>query len=212
MPRILRLLLLAACLGLVARAAGSIGDIQLKSGKVLHKVKVLSDEPDSLVVFATEGMMKVKKADLPPALAARFPEREAPPPPPPPLVNKSLSDVPPEPETRQARPPAAPPVDPNLFMGCLITNYQVKPVQATLGCVEVTIHNSTEAAVTIAPKMIGCITTDGKRHTGGRFFVINDAGSMTMKRQETIPASGDVTDVVYFQTDALDLQTVGWAR
>ena len=213
MKRLLRFLLLAAVLAGVAHAAELIGDIPLKTGKVLHHAKLISDQFDSLVVFSAEGMVKVRKADLPDALAKRYPERAAPPPPPAPLISKPLTlDAPDEAgRPRPAPPPVAAPADPNLFRGCLITNFAAKPVQGTLGCVEVTIHNSTESPVDITPAMIRCVTTDGKVHPGMRFFVVNDLGSMTMKKTETVPPSGDVTDVVFFQQLEMDIQSLSWA-
>jgi hypothetical protein len=99
-----------------------------------------------------------------------------------------------------------------MLHGCLITNYVSMPLQATLGCVEVTIHNSNDTPVEIVPAAIRCITNDGKAHAGNRFFTLTGDGQMTMKKKETIPPSGDVKDVVYFQAEALDIQTVVWAK
>ena len=214
MKRLLCLLLLVWAAGRPAGAAELVGDITLKSGKVLHHAKVLNDQYDSIVVFASEGMVKVKKSDLPAALAEKYPERPAPPPVTP-MATKPLTVAGPD-EARRPRP--APPVpvpvqeDPTMFHGCLITNYALKPLQATLGCVEVTIHNNNENPVEIVPAAIRCITNDGKAHAGNRFFTITDDGQMTMKKKETIPPSGDVKDVVYFQSEALDIQSVVWAK
>ena len=64
----------------------------------------------------------------------------------------------------------------------------------------------------IQPNMLECVTHDGVKHLGNRFFVINDLGSMSMKKVETVPANGDVTDVVFYSNDALDLQDLSWVK
>jgi hypothetical protein len=79
--------LLAWCLAAPqgARAADTappavMATLELKDGRVLHHVRILSDEPDSLVLRADEGLLKVLKSELPQSVAGSAPARPAAPP------------------------------------------------------------------------------------------------------------------------------------
>src|SRR5580700_11205721 len=49
--------------------------LKLNDGRVFHNVQVKKDQPDSLLVLADEGLLKIAKSSLPPALASTYPAR-----------------------------------------------------------------------------------------------------------------------------------------
>ena len=215
MPRFLRLLIVALAASAVVSAADMVGTITLKGGRVLHGAKVLTDEPSSLVIFAAEGMIKVKKSDLPDDLAARYPVR----PEPPVALYQTLSQVPtppisaapPKPKPRPTPRPMPTPVVP-LYNGCSIASFRPKPVQGSLGCVEVTFHNTTPEDKALAPNAVVCTGTDGTHHQGKQFFSGTDRGLTIVSRREVVPAGGDLTTVVFFSNEEIPLDQVLWVK
>ena len=212
MTRFLRHLVLALALAASLHAAEAVGTLELKGGRVLHNAKILSDQWDSVVVYSTEGMVKVKKSDLPPALQAKYPMKEAPPPP---MVSPKVTIN--EPPQKRVAPPPAPPKDDaksnntGIYQGLMILNFHPEPMQATQGCVSVTIHNTGSDPVKITPDMIVCVKADGGQYVGKRFFSIVDQGTM-VKTTDSVAPSADVTEIVFFQNDPLDMQDIRWAR
>lgn len=212
MNRPLRVLALGLVLAASLGAAELVGTIELRGGRTLHNAKILSDQWDSVVVFATEGMIKVKKTDLPPALLAKYPMREAPPPPPPPLVSPKVIVEEPSPK-KSAPPPKEEPKSDNsgLYQGLMILNFHAKPMQAAEGCVEVTIHNTGSDTVKLTPDMIVCQKPGGGQYVGKRFFSMVDQGMM-VKTADSVAPSADVTEIVFFQNEALEMQDIRWAH
>jgi hypothetical protein len=94
--------------------------------------------------------------------------------------------------------------------GCTIVSFQAKAFQNALGCAEIVIRNDTDAVAAISPGEIVCVTTTGLRYAGRNF--VTDGDTPSVKRQEIVPARGDVTDIITFTNDALDISYVQWAR
>ncbi|HXQ80213.1 MAG TPA: hypothetical protein VN775_02795 [Opitutaceae bacterium] len=216
---------LAACLLVLApsRAASPsptptpIPTLKLNDGRVLHNVVVKSNEPDSIVVRASEGLLKVAKSNLPQDLADAFPAKSDQP---------GAQDMvmqpfnPNAPQAAPGQPPLGRPIprptptpkptrDPT-YKGCTIVSFQPKAFQTSLGCAEVVIRNDTDTPVLINPGEIVCVTTTGGRRNG-RIFV-TDGVPPIIKRIEIVPARGDVDDILTFTNDALDISYVEWAR
>ena len=213
MSRIARLVVAALAASALLSAAEVVGTITLKGGRVLHDAKILNDEPSSVVIFAAEGMIKVKKIDLPADLAARYPARAEPPV----ALYQTLSQVPPpaapqapKPKPRPTPRPTPTPVVP-LFSGCSIASFQPRQVQGSLGCFEVTFHNTTSTDQTLTPGEVLCTGTDGSHHQGREFFDVS-SGVTVVKRRDVVPAGGDLTTVVYFSNDEIPLDQIKWAR
>ena len=223
-PRALVAFLLLACLAapLAERASDSappapVGSVELKDGRVLHNVSVVSNEADSIVVRADEGLVKVDKSDLPKALAGAYPAKAAAPSGPelvmvtfdPNQVVKAPVEEPgakPTPRPTRVPTPGRSPV----YKGCSIISFQVKAFQSLLGCVEVVVRNDTDAAVEIRPGDFVCVTTAGARLAGRN--IATDGFPPRAKRRELIPPHGEVDDIVTFANDALDMASVQWAR
>lgn len=221
------MLLLAACLALPRLSAagdpaalGPWAALELKGGRVLHNARVLSDEGDSIVVRCDEGLVKVAKDSLPPAVADAMPAKPAPAAahPGPDMVMKPFNpdsiepDPAPENKGRPARKPAEEAktdADP-VYKGCTIVSFRVKPYQNSLGCAEVDIRNDGESPVVIVPGNIVCVTAAGAR-LRGRFFIV-DGFPPFAKRREVVPAHGNVDMQVTFSNEALDVASVLWAR
>ena len=212
--RYLRLMIAVLALASGLRAAELVGTIELKSGKTLHNAKVLSDQWDSIVVFATEGMVKVKKADLPEALLAKYPMKAEPPPP---MVMMKTMATAQAPAHGEVAPPMAPkpapaaPDNNGLYLNMLILSSQLKPMQASQGCVEVTVHNNGSEAQTLKADRITCVDQAGGIHVGKRFFIVADQGTM-VKNEVSVPGGGDVTEIVYFQNEELRIGEIRWAH
>ena len=203
-------------------AAGPWDTLVLKSGRVLHNAKVMSDEGDSLVIRCDEGLVKVPKSGLPQAAIAN-------PPPSAPVAaqaqemvmmpfNPDSAPTVPEPQEKpKTKPkpapspvPAAKAAQNPIFKGCTITSFTMKPFQTSLGCAEVVIQTGTEAPVVISPGDIACITAEGKR-LGGRQIVM-DGFPPIIRRRQVVPPEGSVDILVTFSNDALDTPTVQWAK
>jgi len=188
--------------------------LALQDGRVLHNAKVISNKPDSVVIRADEGLIILAKSKLPDSVAALYPAQAPRPTPGGTMMkpfNPSASDLSPmpPPAPRPTPRPAPRPLN-NLFQGCSIVSFQAKPFQTSLGCAEVVIRNEGDNAVEIQPGNIVCITTSGAGHRG-RFFVI-DGTAPIVKHVETIPAHGDIDEIITFTNEALEISYVQWAR
>jgi len=214
---------MAAPLGARASDAGQpavMASLELRDGRILHNVRIMSDESDSVVVRADEGLFKVLKSDLPPALAGITPARPASPQGPemvmqafdPNQIVEAPRDEAPKPAPKPAqKAPRGPAPGPNpVFKGCSIISFKVKAFQTSVGCAEVVIHNDGDAAVELRPGDIVCLTADGARHAGRN--LVTDAFPPVVRRREFIPPHGDLDDIVTFTNDALDITAVQWAR
>jgi hypothetical protein len=220
-----RLLLLAVCLLAppVSRAADPaptptpIPTLRLNDGRVLHNVQVRSNEDNSIVVRADEGLVKIAKSNLPQDVADAYPSKAAQAGGPD-LVMQPFNPNPPQlapgpaPVARPTpRPTPTPkPVQSAVYKGCTIVSFQSKAFQNSLGCAEVVIRNDTDDVVVINPGEIVCVTNTGVRRPGR--IIVTDGVPPIIKRQEFIPARGDVDDIVTFTNDALDISYVQWAR
>jgi len=226
-PRPCIAFLLAGCLAapLGARAADAtqpavLASLELKDGRVLHNVTIMSDEPDGVVVRADEGLVKIPRSDLPLAVAGTSPEKAAEPLGPelimqrfdPNQVVEAPREQAPKPVPKPVqRPSQAPAPGHNpVYKGCSIISFQAKVFQTLQGCAEVVIHNDTDATVELRPGDFVCVTATGAR-LGGR-NMITDVFPPAIKRREFVPPRGDVDDIVTFTNDALDIVAVQWAR
>jgi hypothetical protein len=219
-------MLLAACLLAPAdlgaadsAAAPPVAALQLKDGRILHNARVIADEGDSVVVRADEGLVKVAKVDLPPAVATFYPA-----PTPTPAAeqmvmvpfNPNPSEATQEPEGRPKAKPAPENV-PNTaqnnnlsYRGCTIVSFQVKAFQNLQGCAEVVVTNGTDMPVVIFPRNLVCSTSGGARHAG-RYFV-TDGFPPIIRRREVVPAQGSIDEQVIFTNDAIDISGMQWGR
>jgi len=194
-----------------------IATLKLNDGRVLHNVVVKSNEADSIVVRASEGLLKVAKANLPQDLADAYPSKPEQP------GAQDTVMQPFNPNAPQVSPGQAPPARPiprptptpkptrdPVYKGCTIVSFQPKAFQTSLGCAEVVIRNDTDTPVLINPGEIACVTTTGARRTG-RIFVTEGVPPI-IKHMEIIPARGDVDDILTFTNDALDISYVEWVK
>ena len=192
-----------------------IPTLKLNDGRVFHNVQVRKDEDTGLVIRADEGLLKISKASLPPALAAAYPVRQP--------VEKAdtvmqpfnpngpqMSPYQPNPGPKSSLKPTPTPPAKGVYKGCSIVSFVPKAFQTSEGCVEIVIRNDTDEPVVIAPGEIVCVTTNGL-HRLGRFFVI-DGDTPQVRRTETIPAHGDIHDILTFTNEAIDISYVLWAR
>jgi len=200
-------------------AAVAVPALQLRDGRVLHDARVVSDEGDSVVIRADEGLVKVAKADLPQAVAASYPV-PSPTPVAPQMVmmpfDPSPQAAPPVPETRpKPKPaPANAPIPAQtshlVYRGCTIVSFQMKPFQETQGAAEVVIRNDTDAPVVIFARNIVCVTASGGRQPAR--FIVTDGFPPVVKRREVVPAQGSIDDTFGFSGEAIDISGVQWAR
>lgn len=220
-------MLLAWCLAAPQGAHAAEGappavmaSLELKDGRILHHVTVMSDEPDCLVLRSDEGLVKVLKSDLPPSVAGSAPAKPAAPALPemvmqafnPNQVVEAPRDEAPKPAPKPVQKPnpgPAPGPGP-VYKGCSIISFKVRTFQTAEGCAELVIHNDNDAMVELRPGDFVCLTWDGARH-GGR-SIITDAFPPSIKRREFIPPHADVDDIVTFANEALDITAVQWAR
>ena len=220
----LRLPLLAACLlaSVASRAAdpapapAPIPSMKLNDGRVLHNVRVKSNEPNSLVVLADEGFLKIAKSNLPKEVADAYPAK-ADAAAGPDMVMQPFNPNPsdggpgqPAPPRSKPKPSPTPRASSTVNRGCTIVSFQAKAFQNALGCADIVIRNDTDAVAAISPGEIVCVTTTGLRYAGRNF--VTDGDTPSVKRQEIVPARGDVTDIITFTNDALDISYVQWAR
>jgi hypothetical protein len=199
-----------------------IPSLQLKDGRVLHNVKVMSDEGASIVVHADEGLLNIAKSNLPAGLADTYAAK-----PPPPGgtqefvmqrfdPNQAPEAPPAQPGAKpapKAGPGAAPvpkPVASAVYKGCTIISFQIKSFQSVQGCAEVVIHNDTDQAVPIRPGEVTCITADGGRHAARN--IITDAFPPSVKRRDFVPPRGDLDDIFAFANEPLEISSVQWSR
>jgi hypothetical protein len=202
----------------------TIASVELKDGRVLHNVKVMSDEGANIVVHADEGLLKIAKSNLPAALADAFAAKPAPPPTggPPEFVmqrfdpNQPPEAPPPAPGAKpKANPGAKPPPSPSpmasaVYKGCTIISFQIKSFQNVRGCAEIVIRNDTDQTVQIRPGEITCITADGARHLARN--IITDSFPPAVKRREFVPARGELDDIFAFANEPLAISSVQWSR
>lgn len=219
--------LAAACLlvPIVLRAdAGkpaTVATVALKDGRVLHNVKVMSDEGSSIVVRADEGLLEIAKSDLPQTFADAFPQKQ----PTPAGIeyvmqrfdpNQAPEAPPPEPGAKpKAKPnaketPAPKPVANALYKGCTIISFQKKSFQNVLGCAEVVIQNDTDENTQIRASDFVCISADGARHPGRNLFA--NTFPPSVKRREFVPSHGQLDDLVTFGNEDIDISSVQWSR
>jgi hypothetical protein len=198
-----------------------IPSLKLNDGRVLHNVQVRKDQDDSIVVRADEGLVKIAKTNLPKAIADAYPPKQAQAQSQPAdqeMVMQPFNADPNQPVQAQAPvPKPAPKPTPTpkpghtaVYKGLTIVSYQTKAFQNSLGCVEIIIRNDTDDAVAVYPGDIICVTNTGVRRIG-RIFV-TDGVPPSIKRQELVPAHGDIDDILTFSNDALDVSFVQWAR
>jgi len=209
--------LLALCASL--RAADptplpSATTLPLKDGRVLHNVKVMEDEGESVVVKADEGLLKIAKNLLP----AGFVETA----PPAPAAGSQMVMEPfnpnlaPEPAPAKKPAPAPRPAAPvkaapnPVYKGCTIMSFQPKTFGTILGAAEVVVRNDTDNPVLLQPRDFACLTVGGQRY-GGRVIISDGVPPMT-KRKEVVPAHGQIDDIVTFTNEALEFTGVQWAR
>jgi hypothetical protein len=198
-----------------------VATMVLKDGRVLHNVKVMSDDGDSVFVKADEGLLQIKKSDLPQAapeaipqkaptpaaseyVMQRFDPNQAPEAPPPAPGAKPT----PKPGAKPA--PGPKPVASSVYKGCTIMSFQMKPFQNVQGCVEVVIQNDTDENTLIRPSDFVCISADGARHVGRN--IIAQTFPPSVRRRELVPAHGEVDDIVTFTNEALDISGVQWSK
>jgi len=222
-------LLVTACLLLRAAAAADpaplLPSVALRDGRVLHNVRIMDNEGDSIVVHADEGLLKIAKSNLPADLSDGLPSPPQPKPGPPADGGMVMQGFDPnqapaqDPEAKPAPkvtpPPNAPPkpapaVANPVFKGCTVVSFGPKAFDNVLGCAEVVIRNDTDAPVIIVPRDIVCIAVGGVRH-GGR-FIVTDGFPPHIKRREFVPPRGEVDDIVTFTDTAIDISSVQWAR
>jgi hypothetical protein len=204
-------------------ALGPWPELPLKGGRVLHGAKVLSDEGANLVLRCDEGLVKVAKSDLPPSVAAAYPQApDAPPgsqmvmrpfdPDKAPLVDDPYDRPKPKaaakPASAQSEMPIA--AQSPVFKGCTIASFTMKPFLNAQGCAEVVVQNDSEARAVILPGDIVCVTSDGK-HLVGRQIVV-DGFPPVIKRRQVVPPLSSVTLQVAFSNDALEVSDVAWTR
>jgi hypothetical protein len=197
-----------------------VTSLALKDGRVLHNVKIMSDEGASVVVRSDEGLFKVSKAILPPSSAAAYPAPTPAPASAPEMVmqrfdpNQAPEAPPPEPGAKAkpaAKPGSAPkPVASATFKGCSIISFQIKSFQSVRGCAEVVIRNDTDQPVILRPGEISCTTSDGAKHMARN--IITDAFPPAVKRRESVPARSQVDDIFAFANEPLAISSVEWSR
>jgi hypothetical protein len=199
-----------------------LASVELRDGRVLHNVKVMSDEGVNVVVRADEGLLKIAKSDLPSSLADAYAAKPPAPSGPPQFVmqrfdpNQAPEAPPPEPgakpKVNQAAKPAPGPTPTagTMYKGCTIISFQIESFQSVQGCAEVVIRNDTDQMVQIRPGEIACTTADGARHLARN--IITDSFPPSVKRREFVPARGELDDIFAFANEPLDISSVQWSR
>jgi hypothetical protein len=205
-------LLLPAAVRAADPAPAVWATLELRGGRVLHHVKVIANEPDSLVVRADEGLIKVAKASLLPPAAGFYPLSA---PPRSESTEMIMQPFDPNPASAVRSPlsiekPAVDPLQPKLHNGCSIVSYQLKTFPGVLGCAEIALHNDTDAPADIAPGDFGCITADRKRYRGNVMLI--EGVPLGKKHKDVVPPHGDVSEIVSFTNDAIEIVAVVWIR
>jgi hypothetical protein len=228
-----RLGFLAAALVLAppAPAAGDppsptpIPSVQLKDGRVLHNVRLMTDEGVYAVLRADEGLFQFAKAELPAGLVEvapapppqaagptqyvmqRFDPNQAPEAPPPEPGAKPKANA----AVKPGNPaPASNPGTAAVYRGCTIMSFQIKAFQNVQGCAEVIIRNDTDQAVPIRPGEVSCTTSDGARHVARN--IISGGFPPAVKKREFVPANGQLDDIFAFANEPLAISSVQWTR
>jgi hypothetical protein len=217
---------LAAAACLLAQAVGrsedqapapKIATLPLNDGRVLHNVKVMSNEGTSLVVHADEGLLKIARANLPPAVAEAYPAKRVAPAGPETVMPAFNPDKPPEDPLVPKPEPKIPSVTPKpvvrsrpVYKGCTIVSFQMKAFQGSQGSEQVVILNSTEADVELIPTDFNCILSDGTRHSAG--YIVTDGYPFVIKKKEIVPARGQIDDLIVFSNKPVDIVSVEWRR
>jgi hypothetical protein len=200
----------------------ALPSVTLRDGRVLHNVRVMSTQPNSIIVHADEGLIGIARANLPPGLVPAAPEQAAELPGSQTIMQPFNPNDAPMQDQEQQKPvakvtpvpkandePKRPDVNP-VFKGCTIVSFQMKAFGTAQGCAEVVIRNDTEAPVLITPRDIVCLTAKGERR-GGRFLV-TDGFPPQIKRRDYVPSQGQMDDIVTFTDDQIDISSVQWAR
>lgn len=210
------LILTAAFVGSAALgdAPPSVAEtLTLSGGRVLHHVRVLSDEQDSLVVYCDEGMIKVPKSSLPGATQAAPTKAPAqamvmqafnPNP------SSEIANAPTPRPTPTPRPMPTSPPQRLVFKGCTLVSFVPKPYRDVLGCAEVVIRNETDGPVGIEPNDLMCTTQNGRRYRGR--ILVTDGYPPVVKHNEVIPPNGEITDLVTFTNTSIEIASVQWSR
>jgi len=230
-----RLGFLAAALMLapIAAAAGDppsptptpIPTVQMKDGRVIHNVRLMTDEGAYVVVRSDEGLFQFAKAELPPGVAGmaptptpeaagptqyvmqRFDPNQAPAAPPPEPGAKPKANAAVKPGSPA---PASNPVAATVYKGCTIMSFQIKAFQNVQGCAEVIIRNDTDQAVPIRPGEVSCTTADGARHAARN--IITGGFPPAIKKREFVPPNGQLDDIFAFSNEPLAISSVQWSR
>ena len=196
--------------------------LELKDGRVLHHVKVMSAEAAGIVVNADEGLIKIERADLPQAFSDEYLPKPAEqagsvvvmPPFNPNLAPEGQVPAPgPKPVPKPSPKPTPRPTPGKhlVYKGCSIISFEMKPFQNVLGGAEVVIRNDTDAAVVLHPGDLVCTTKTGSRRPGRNFIAIQVLPPV-IRRREIVPPNDSIVDIVTFTNDALDISSVDWSR
>jgi hypothetical protein len=212
---------LLPCVVLCTATVATLPTVALRDGRVLHNVRIMAYEGDSIVVHADEGLIKVAKINLPPGVVDSMPKIT-----PTPAVagvvmqtfdpNQAIGDEPEAKPIPKAKPNTVIPEAPQpgeasvVYKGCSIVSFQKKAFQTALGCAEVVIRNDTESPAVVIPSDIVCVAANGSRHPG--HFIVADGFPPRVKRREFVPSHGSVDDIVAFTDDDIDISQVKWAR
>lgn len=204
-----------------APAPATYASVALKDGRVLHNVRVMSDDAGSVVVRADEGLLKLAKSDLPQAVAAAYPDKAPPPESTAYMMqrfdpNQAPEAPPPEPGSKAKPKPGAKPSPGPLpaanavYLGSTIISFQKKSFENVLGCAEVTLQNDSDAPTPIRAADFVCVSADGTRHTGRNLFA--NTFPPSVKRRDLVPAHGQLVDIVSFSNEDIDVALVQWSR
>jgi hypothetical protein len=202
-----------------ADTAPPVASLTLRDGRVLHNVRIMSDEGASVVLRSDEGLTKVAKSNLPPEFAFAPAAPASPSAGSPELVmqrfdpNQAPEAPPPEPGGAKPKPgakPVAPAVSSTNFMGCSIISFQIKAFQNVQGCAEIVIRNDSDQQVMIRPGEVSCTTADGAKHVARN--IITDSFPPAIKRREFVPPRSQIDDIFAFANQPLDISSVQWSR
>lgn len=184
--------------------------LELKGGRVLHNARLISNETDSIVVRADEGLVKVAKVTLPDSVAALYAVK-APVAGPPEMMMVPFNGDPANAVRPQdpAEKAVVNGVDRKLFKGCTIVGFQPRVYRRMLGCAEITVRNDTDTAIEVSAADFTCIAA-GLGPIPGRFMVV-EGDPTSRKLKEVIPPHGDVDDILAFSAKPLEITGVQWS-
>jgi hypothetical protein len=196
---------------------GKFVTLPLNDGRVLHNVKIMSNEGTSLVVHADEGLLKIARANLPQAVADAYPAKVAAPSGPQTVMHSFNPDKAEEEPLVARAVPAEAVVTPKptprprpVYKGCTIVSFQTKAFQGSQGSEQVVVQNNTEADVELVPTDFNCVLSDGSRHSAG--YIVTDGYPFVIKKKEIVPARGQIDDLVVFANKEVDIVSVEWRR